>query len=290
MKTRSIMAALCLMFITTLVINAAESTSSSKKILVALLDFKAVRVEDSLVDAIEENLATNLIMSQAFIFIERSQLDKVLNELNLANSDEFDEDTAREVGNMLGVELVFIGSVTEIAGITTINVRAIEVESGRARFAYKVEAGEQKEILRRIEELAQTMASSQGDSSETDAVTKKRSPSFSFNKTLTPMGKAGIGTAAGGGGALLIGLGLFIFDYVALNPDDNKLGIAVSDYSTYKSLYYADIAMLATSITLMALGAIAVGIGIPLLFIGQKEVSLIFETGRVTRIGFSFRL
>ena len=106
---------------------------------------------------------------------------------------------------------------------------------------------------------------------------------------MTPLGKIGIGVAAGGGGALIVGLGLFLFDYFALDPNSDPMGV-VSDYASYTALYYTDYAMLGVSITLMALGAVMIGVGIPLIFIKQKSAEIFFQTGPATRIGICFRL
>lgn len=128
MKIRNI---LLLMFIFT----AGALYSEGRTTRVAVLDFSAKGVQEYLAEAVVENLITSLIDSGAFEVVERSQLRKLMQELSLQNSDDFNDNLRMELGNLYGVELVILGSVTRFGGNITINVRGVEVETGIARFA-----------------------------------------------------------------------------------------------------------------------------------------------------------
>ena len=62
---------------------------------------------------------TEAFRSQQFRITERAELDKVLNEQNLAESGRVDSDTAAEVGRITGAELIVLGSLSEFGVSTT---------------------------------------------------------------------------------------------------------------------------------------------------------------------------
>lgn len=123
------------LIISLIVLCVSVLSSEESKTRVAVLDFSATGVKEYLAEAVVENLITSLIDSGAFEVVERSQLRKLMNELSMQNSDDFNDDLRTELGNLYGVELVILGSVTRFGDNITINVRGVEVETGIARFA-----------------------------------------------------------------------------------------------------------------------------------------------------------
>ncbi|MBN2522868.1 MAG: hypothetical protein JXB24_06315 [Bacteroidales bacterium] len=97
-------------------------------------------------------MVTQLLTLNKYQVIERSQLQKVLSEHNLSQSGVIDAVTAQEVGKILGVDAVIIGSVTEyqmkkghvplyVTNIQTrgytvgASARIVSVESGEILFS-----------------------------------------------------------------------------------------------------------------------------------------------------------
>ena len=119
---------------------------AGKRIKIAVLDFSAKGVDKFLAEAIVENLITSLIDSNTFDIVERSQLNKLMKELSLQNSDDFNDELRKELGNLLGVELVILGSVTKIGDNITINTRGVDVETGIAKFAKNLITNSENDI------------------------------------------------------------------------------------------------------------------------------------------------
>ena len=65
----------------------------------------------------------------AYKVIERSQMDKILNEMQFQRSGCTDEECAVEVGKVLGAERVIIGSVGLVGETYNINTRIVDIES-----------------------------------------------------------------------------------------------------------------------------------------------------------------
>ena len=88
---------------------------------------------------VSDMLATALVKSGKFVVVERKEIDKVLQEQKMGLSGVITEQTAPQVGRMLGVDLLVVGSVSELgtkersiggsiplvgAGVTTKTARA----------------------------------------------------------------------------------------------------------------------------------------------------------------------
>jgi curli biogenesis system outer membrane secretion channel CsgG len=63
-------------------------------------------------------LVTGLVKDGNFSVIERSALDKVLNEQNFSNSNRADPNSAAKIGKLLGVDAIVVGTITEFGNET----------------------------------------------------------------------------------------------------------------------------------------------------------------------------
>lgn len=63
-------------------------------------------------------LVTGLVKDGNFSVIERSALDKVLNEQNFSNSNRADPNSAAKIGKLLGVDAIIVGTITEFGNET----------------------------------------------------------------------------------------------------------------------------------------------------------------------------
>lgn len=98
-------------------------TSAQQKKRVAILDFEYGTVQ-SWVDnifgtnvdigkGISDLLVEKLLNTGQYSIIERSALDKVLKEQNFSNSDRADSSSAAKIGQILGVDAIITGSITQ---------------------------------------------------------------------------------------------------------------------------------------------------------------------------------
>lgn len=65
--------------------------------------------------AAQDELTTQLVRSGAFSVIERAQLEQILNEQRLGMSGAVDPRTAARIGEILGVNYVLMGSITQFS-------------------------------------------------------------------------------------------------------------------------------------------------------------------------------
>jgi len=94
------------------IIDKIKAGKSTKKIL-AVLDFEGNEKLKGKVDLkMSDMLTTSLVKTARFEIVERNKIDKVFKEQNFGMSGMVDENTAAEVGKLLGAEYVVFGSIT----------------------------------------------------------------------------------------------------------------------------------------------------------------------------------
>jgi curli biogenesis system outer membrane secretion channel CsgG len=91
---------------------------------------------------VSDELVTALLNTGKFRLIEREQIQKVLEEQNLASQGRIDSSTAARIGRILGVQILIMGKVTEFSTSSkggTINIPnngvGIDIKANTARVA-----------------------------------------------------------------------------------------------------------------------------------------------------------
>ena len=87
-------------------------------------------------DGADEALSFELL-SQGFKIVERSQLNRVLKELNFSRSAYADPTTISQLGRQLSVKEVIIGTWRGSYPLSELNVRVVDVETGNVIWAAK---------------------------------------------------------------------------------------------------------------------------------------------------------
>jgi curli biogenesis system outer membrane secretion channel CsgG len=94
-------------------------TNSKEKLRIAVLDFDYSSIADewswwwrSSASGVSDILVNKLVEGGNFVVVERSKINAILSEQNLGASGRVDASTAAQIGRVLGVDAVVIGSVT----------------------------------------------------------------------------------------------------------------------------------------------------------------------------------
>jgi len=78
-----------------------------------------------------ERITTELVKSKKVKVIERKEITKVFEELKFQRSGAIDSGSAKEIGKMLGADLVIVGTLAELPDKQIeINARVVGIESG----------------------------------------------------------------------------------------------------------------------------------------------------------------
>lgn len=97
-------------------ISVFPAYAAGKKIRVAVFDFQNNSTwswwGDRLGEAANDEFVTQLVNSGQFTVIERQKLQAILAEQGLGASGAVQASTAPKIGKLLGVQLMFTGSIT----------------------------------------------------------------------------------------------------------------------------------------------------------------------------------
>ncbi|MBN2200687.1 hypothetical protein JW777_01905 [bacterium] len=141
--------------ITTAAFLLAMPAFSREKVTVAVLDFEPKNVTAESAEAAVDLLRTELFNTGCFKVVERQRIQKILEEQRFQSSGVTDADQAAEIGRMLNVKKIMIGTVTLLGGTHILNTRIVDVQSGQVELAEAVESrGGEENLPRAVTELA----------------------------------------------------------------------------------------------------------------------------------------
>jgi len=113
---------------------AQETTTKLSSIAIA--DFKLNGVDSSQGAALIDALAAELKSTGRFRVMERSQMDKILQEQGFQESCVCDNSNcAIQVGQLLSIDEMVIGSLSQVGSTVAINARVVDVGSGEVSVA-----------------------------------------------------------------------------------------------------------------------------------------------------------
>ena len=240
-----------------------------EKIKVAILNFVPKGVDGTLTEAIVENLTTALIETKKYEIIERNQIDKLMTELKLQNSDDFNDNLREELGNLYGVKLVILGSVTKIGSNITINIRGVEVSTGSAQFAKNITTKNEDDIPDLINILISELTETKIKKIENTKTSK-----------LSNINIAGISLVTIGSISLVSGVSVLIVDLAYLGPKQDIIIANKEPYENWQKAHNDFIGGLVGGIVPMSVGALLIIPGIAMSAYKDKKLSFDFETGR----------
>jgi curli biogenesis system outer membrane secretion channel CsgG len=139
----------------------SQIQKNGKMPFVAVFSFEDSNEEDdpeNLGMVFSEMLTTALIQTNRFQVLERTQLDKILEEQALGLTGAIDDETAVDVGELIGIDAVVVGSSRHIEDLIEIDARIVDAQSGKAYLAASVSAEDESELRQASFELAEKLA------------------------------------------------------------------------------------------------------------------------------------
>ncbi|MCU0607525.1 MAG: CsgG/HfaB family protein [Candidatus Edwardsbacteria bacterium] len=206
---------------------AAQAQKAAKRATVAILDLEPKGVPENEVSALSDRLRTELFQTDAFDVMERGKMQEILREQGFQQSGACNSDAcAVEVGQMIGVEKMIAGSLGKVGRTYTVNLRMINVKTGRMeRSVTKDYEGDIDKLLTNVmKTVAQVMANSVGAQQGSAALAASAKQDDGGGKPIYKKWwfYAGIGGLAAGGAAAAL-LGGSSSDGVTETPVDNTI-------------------------------------------------------------------
>ncbi len=110
----------------------------------------------NLKDTVTQKLVTQLVNLRRFRVIERGAVEEVMKEQAFTLSGMVNEDTAIEVGKLVGADVIIMGSITVEIGFGKVNARGIDIETGETIVAKEATTGNTS--IDNIEKLVESVA------------------------------------------------------------------------------------------------------------------------------------
>ena len=108
-----------------------EEMGIQKKSKIAIIEFSDLEGNKiKMGKYIAEELTTRLFKTKKFDVVERSMLEKILKEQQLSLTGLLDEESAKQLGKILGVDAICSGTITDLSNTIKINARLISTETG----------------------------------------------------------------------------------------------------------------------------------------------------------------
>lgn len=120
-----------------LVSTGFEPLYAKKKMRIAVLELSPVKVGADVAGGVTDLVVTELVNCGEFEVLERMQVVKILNEQGFQQTGVTDTTRAIEAGKLLNTEFVMIGTLQQFNSSLVINVKIVEVSTGKILFADK---------------------------------------------------------------------------------------------------------------------------------------------------------
>lgn len=124
----------------------AGEDSESKKTTIAIMNLEAKDVSQSEADTVSDFLRYDLLNTGKFEVIERTSMEKVLAEQKLQLTGCTSTECAIEIGKLLNVKKIIIGTVSKLGNNYFITARIVNVETGKIESSERAKCAGKEEL------------------------------------------------------------------------------------------------------------------------------------------------
>ena len=139
-------------------VYAQEKPKKPRIAVLPLTDTNSASKREEYGEAIAGMLMTELINGKIFQVVERSEIDRIMKEMAFQISGAVDAGTAKQLGELLGVDIMVLGTVAKFGSLVETDIRLIDTESGEALLAEHESSQSAREIRNMVSNLAQKIA------------------------------------------------------------------------------------------------------------------------------------
>lgn len=123
-------------------------------IRLAVLEFEPKNVTPETAETVTELIRTSLFNTGRFTVVEREQVQQILQEQQFQSTGLTDMKEAVEIGRLLNVQKLLLGSVNRLGNTHILNARMVDIQSGAVDLAVnKSSKGGEENIPKAIEDM-----------------------------------------------------------------------------------------------------------------------------------------
>ncbi|MDR1175499.1 MAG: DUF1566 domain-containing protein [Treponema sp.] len=109
--------------------NAGKEISDTLAVNTKVVVLNFSSPSDQFSDYVIEELSLSLVKSKKLVIVDRKNLDLIREEINFQLSEEVDDESAQEIGKLLGAESIVSGSLLAMGDFYRFRVKTINVTS-----------------------------------------------------------------------------------------------------------------------------------------------------------------
>lgn len=113
------------------ILALASMVLAQERLNIAVVDLDPQGVPDSENKIISDRLRSDLFNTNKFHILEREKMEEILDEQGFQSTGCTSTECAVEIGKIVGVNRIVAGSIGKIGSLYTLNIRLIDVETGR---------------------------------------------------------------------------------------------------------------------------------------------------------------
>ena len=126
------------------VLSGQENNSET----VAVLPLTGTNIPNSELTIYSDRLDAELFKLKNYIFVERELMSEILTEQGFQQTGCTTDECAVKIGELLGVKFLITGSLGKLESLYTLNLKMIDVETGKIRYKYSYDCDcSSKELL-----------------------------------------------------------------------------------------------------------------------------------------------
>lgn len=170
-------------------VNTALADENKARIVVFDMDSKSRDISQDEVISLSDYVRTSFIGTGDFDVISREQLNKVMEEYKFQKAGLTEETNVVRLGRILNVDNAVMGTVGKFGDTYIINIKMLNLETGKYLSAESIKADTKKECLEGIDEkvalIAEKISSKSGENPQNEENTVKN---VSDDRNLCPDG------------------------------------------------------------------------------------------------------
>ena len=218
------------------VCGKAQAQEAAKKTPIAIMDMDAKGVPASDASVVSDFLREEFLKTDKWEIIERGSMDKIMQEQKFQATGCTSMECAVELGKMLNVTKMVLGSLSKLGTKYYLTLRFVDVESSKVERAEKEEAGSLDEMSLVCKKLAQILSGTQavkGAEAGPAGIKSAAETAPAIDNSGVSKSKNKAGTLWAASAAALAGTGV-VFGVLS-SKDSTNADAAYSDYQAAKS-------------------------------------------------------
>jgi TolB-like protein len=190
----------------TICLLVSPTGAETRKMNIAVSDLSGQGMDASSTAIISDRLRTELFKQGGFTVLERNAMQDILKEQGFQQSGCTSDACAVEIGQLLGVSFIIVGTVGKLGHLFTIDIRMIEVATARIAYSENVDCdcpiekvltGSVVSIAKKIAENVKSRSAISATPKETQEKSSAEAPAPALDTSKQGAGKAAAAAAEG---------------------------------------------------------------------------------------------